>query len=379
MRSVNLLVKFELTLAIVIAIATLSGKSNLVSLCFYASFFVMMILVLKMSRYRSQCKTVAMITIFFAFVSVMISAVLYGGSPVLGNMIYFLVFSALLMYMYILQIIDIHYALFKWIMKWGIVFSSCFPIAYYVLGIRTYQAEYLSMNFSNSNLLGMWILQATIFAFINLLWQRGMIKKGICLVLFISNIKLLILSGTRNALLALVLGGVVILLNLYQKRRYSKTLLFGVAVLPILFLIIYLGCFSSLSQNKFLLQFMTESKGIDSRYTIWIATLFNLKGYFLTGSYFLLAGNTHNSHLVVLASYGIIVLILTIFFLYSVMNEANSQCETPFQKVCLAAFFVTIFMGIGEGALFSGAVGLYIPACVYLLLCRYNPEYEECK
>lgn len=376
MRSVDALVKFELTLAIAIAIATLSGKSNLVSLCFYTSFFVMMVLVLKMSKYRSQCKTVAMITISFAFVSVITSAFSYGEFPTLSNMLFFLVFSALLMYMYVLQIMDIHYAIFNWIMKWGIVFSSCFPIAYYIFGIRTYQADYLSMNYSNSNLLGMWVLQAAIFAFLNLLWQRGLVKKGICTVLFLANIKLLILSGTRNALLALALGGVVILLHLYQKRKYSKALLFGVAVLPIIFLAIYLSAFSILSQNKFLLQFAMEGKGIDSRYAMWTATLFNLQGHFLTGSYFSLAGNTHNSHLVVLASYGIIVLVLTIMFLYNVMCEANSQCETPFQKVCLTAFFVTIFMGIGEGALFSGALGLYIPACVYLLLCRYNPEYE---
>lgn len=375
MRNVKLLVKFELIIATAIAIATLAGKSNLVSLCFYTSFLVMMVLVLKLSRYRSQCKTVAVVTIIFAFGSVVISAFSCGELPPLSNMIFFLVFSALLMYLYLLQIIDIDYALFNWIMKWGIVFSSCFPIAYYIFNIRTNQAGYLSMNYSNSNLLGMWILQATLFAFLNLFWQKGLIKKGICIILCITNIKLLLLSGTRNALLALVVGGVIILLHLYRKCKYSKGLLFGVAVLPILFLIMYLSAFSVLSENKFFLQFAMEGKGIDSRYEMWTATLYNLKGKLLTGSYCSLAGNVHNSHLVILASYGVIVLILTIIFLYKVMRNVNNQCDSFFQKMCLAAFFVTIFMGIGEGALFSGAVGLYIPSCIYLLLCRYNPEH----
>lgn len=376
MRQAEKLIKFELILAITIAVSTLAGMTNLVSLCFYTSFLIMMLLTLLMGKYRSQCKTLAIVTICFAGISVIISALSYEVFPILSNLLFFLVFSTLLMYMYILQIMNIHSSLFKWIMNWGIVFSACFPIAYYVFDIRTYNAGYLSMNFSNSNLLGMWVLQAVVFAFLNLLWQKGFVKKAMSVVLFIVNMNLLVLSGTRNALLALMLGGGIILLHLYRKRKYSKALLFGVAVLPILFLIIYLNVFSILDQNEFLLQFMTGGKGIDSRYSIWIATLFNLKGHFLTGSYFSLAGNVHNSHLVVLASYGIIVLVLTIMFLYKVMCVSNNQCETTFQKICLVAFFITVFMGIGEGSLFSGAVGLYIPACVYLLLCRYNPQYE---
>lgn len=371
----KVLIKAELVLALFIAISILAGKSNIVSLCFYASFVVMMILILMTSRYRSQCKTLALFIIILAFASVIFSAFLHGKFPTIDNMLFFLVFAALLIYIYILMVIDINYSLFKWIMNWGFIFAACFPIAYYIFNIRTYQVGFLSMNFSNSNLLGMWVLQAAIFSFLNFFWQKGIAKKGIIIVLFIVNIRLLVLSGTRNALLALILGGILVLLHLQRKRKYSKKVLFVVAILPILFLLTYLTIFPILNQNGSIIQFSVEGKGLDSRYAIWINTLFNLKGYYLTGDYFSLAGNVHNSHLVVLASYGIIVLLLTILFLYIVMCESNRKCETFLQKICLTAFFVTIFMGIGEGALFSGAVGLYIPSCVYLLLCRYNPGH----
>ena len=374
MTRIESFIKFELILAIAIVFFTLIGVASLVSLCFYASFLIMILLAVIMSNYRSQCKTFAIVTICFAFISVIISALFYKGFLTLNNLVFFLVFATLLIYMYILQIVEINRSLFVWIMNWGMVFSACFPIAYYVLGIRTQKGDFISMNFSNSNLLGMWILQAVAFAFINSFWQKGFLKKGISIVLIILNIRLLLLSGTRNALLALVLGGLIVLLYSYKNKKYSKALLVGVSVFPILFMVFYLYTFPFLSKNKFILNFITEGKGIDSRYDVWVATLYNLKGRFFTGSYFSLAGNVHNSHLVVLASYGIIVLILTVIFLYKTMSVANNQCETPFQKLCLVAFFITVFMGIGEGSLFSGAVGLYIPACIYLLLCRYNPE-----
>lgn len=371
----EVLLKFELALALAIALATLAGKSNLVSFCFYASFFFMLILVFKMINYYSPNKMLVITIVILSFIMIIINSLLNKVYFTHNNMLYFIVFSALLMYIYVLHIMDIHYSLFQWIMRWGMVFSSCFPLAYYVFNIRTSQAGYLSMNFSNSNLFGMWILQAIIFSLLNLFWQRGMVKKGVCLLLVLINSKLLILSGTRNALLALIFGAIIILTHLHKKCKYSKLLLFVIAVFPIVFFAVYLAFFPIISQNNLLLQFMSESKEIDSRYSMWISTLYNLKGHFLTGSYFSLAGNTHNSHLVILASYGIFVLILTIIFLYKIMCVANSQCKTTFQMVCLATFFITIFMGIGEGALFSGAVGLYIPACIYLLLCRYNPEY----
>jgi hypothetical protein len=76
--------------------------------------------------------------------------------------------------------------------------------------------------------------------------------------------------------------------------------------------------------------------------------------------------------MVVLCSFGIVVLFLVMRFLYVVMVRVNRQCETRKQLICLAAFFGTVFMGLGEGGLFSGGVGINVISCMPLLLARFN-------
>lgn len=375
-RVTNKLIRLEFLLSIAIAVFTLWNKSNLVSLCFYCSFVVLLMATISVVNYRSQIKTMAIAIIVVSVFMIFVNSFSTGGSVNASNAVSFIVFASLLIFIYVLFAANVNYYEVNWIMNWGIVFSACFPIAYYVFNIKTYYAGFLSMNFSNSNLLGMWLLQAAVLSAINVYWQKGLIKKIICVGLTILNINLILLSGTRNALLALMLGAFIALLYIHSRKKYNNVILITVAALPIIFLIVYLTFYSAISNNAFLLKFMTGSKRIDARLAMWSATLYNLKGHYLTGSYFTLAGNVHNSHLVVLTSYGIVVLFMTIAYLYQVCSYANAQIETIFQRTCLTGFFITIFMGIGEGALFSGALGLYIPACIYIFLCRYNPDQE---
>lgn len=376
--TIKKLIKFECILSLAIVVFTLLKQINIVSFCFFMSFLVIALATLMVINKKSSCKFLLVVISVLTVTFVSCNMIITGIKPTTENIVFVLVFIALLVYMYLMLQTEVDFSFVNWIMNFGLIFSACFSVSYYLGGIKTYSSGYLSMNFSNSNLLGMWILQAIIFSIIGFFWYRSILKKLICIILTVANLNLLILSGTRNAILSLILGAAIIVLHILTKHKYSKILLAIIALVPILFLTIYMGTVSIWSNSDFSFPFFFEiDKGIDSRYLMWRDTLYSIKGHILIGAYFNMAGNVHNSHLVVLASYGIVVLGLTILYLYKIMEKANENCETLFQKVCISGFFITLFMGIGEGALFSGALGLYIPACIYIALARYRGKCRK--
>ena len=98
-----------------------------------------------------------------------------------------------------------------------------------------------------------------------------------------------------------------------------------------------------------------------------------------TGDYANLDGNAHNSHMVLLCSFGIVILILTIIFTYNITIEISKKAKNKFQTLCLAAFYASIFMGFGEGALYSGGLGLYILCGIFLVLANSDLDYNDSK
>ena len=77
----------------------------------------------------------------------------------------------------------------------------------------------------------------------------------------------------------------------------------------------------------------------------------------------------HNTHLDILVSYGTVILILTCYLLHSVIRSADGENmkEETMVRLC---FCGTIIMGMGEAALFSGGLGIYLFAGMFLLLCN---------
>lgn len=376
--NVKKIIKLELILSLAIAFFTLCNQSRLVSICFYASFLIIILATLIVIRKKSSYKILFITTSLTAVASVLWSMIDTEKTLSMDNIVYILVFISLLFYLYLVLEVEVDYQFVKWIIVFGLIFSICFPALYYFGGLKEYKAGYLSMNFSNSNLLGMWLVQAIVFAIIGFFWYKSIVKKVICLILVTANIQLLVLSGSRNALLSLMLAGIIVVLHLLLRSKYSKVLFLIVSIAPIIFLFVYMGTYAIWNSSDIMANFFENiDKGIDTRYLIWQESFYHMKGYFLTGCYFKLAGNLHNSHLVVWASYGIITLVLTVIYLYKIMIKTNENCETMFQKICMAGFFTTLFMGMGEGALFSGAVGLYIPACIYIVLARYEGRYSR--
>lgn len=377
--SVKHVIKAEFVLCIGIALCIMAGLEQWVSRLFYASFIALLpgvVFVLRGHRKNAGLLVTTVITTVVAVAS----GLLFGhGNFSFGALVYLFVFLALLLYIHILQEAEPERELCEFVMLAGILLAVIFPVAYFFFGVRT-EEQYLQMNFNNSNLLGMWLTQTVLFALVGICYYSSWSAKIFCIGLAAANIYLLDLTGTRNAYLALILGAVLFVFSLCRKRGLSNWILALVVASPLIFLGLYMNFLEEWGNTEFLQWFTMESKDMDSRYAMWEATLYNMRSGWLTGKYFLLCGNVHNSHLTLLSSYGAVALCLTMWYLYSTLRRVNNACVSPFQNLCVIAFCVTIFMGNAEGALFSGALGLYIPACSFLLLAKYvRPEGQTQK
>ena len=187
-------------------------------------------------------------------------------------------------------------------------------------------------------------------------------------------------TGARNTILALVLFAVLcVLVALKREKSFSKPFMLIINIIPIAFVPIYLSCIDFVQKSGWVDFLVEEGKKLTSRFGVWEDRFEKIKGLWLMGNYAESSGNAHNSHLVLLSSYGIAVLILMIYFLYKLCAQVNDEAEDKKNLFALAAFFAVIFMGLGEGALFSGGQGIFIMACGFLLLarCDYRGSEDE--
>ena len=75
----------------------------------------------------------------------------------------------------------------------------------------------------------------------------------------------------------------------------------------------------------------------------------------------------HNTHLDILVSYGPIVLCIVCFALYSLIYMSGKR-QSRQQFLFTIGFTCEIILGVGEAAIFSGGLGVYLYAGTFLLL-----------
>ena len=263
----------------------------------------------------------------------------------------------------------------EFILKAYLIVSLLYPFAYFFFSYETTDAGLL-MNFTNQNLLALWLALSVLYCTLCVIGLRkvwrvlGAMSAGF-------NIYLIFLTRCRNVLFALLLFLILLIIVMLKKKgTFSNTFLWILNLLPLLFIPIYLHMVDPMIEAGYLDFIIDEGKPLGSRAIIWNLGFKYLKGYWLTGRYSVtnMHGNMHNSMMVLLCSYGILVTIAVIIYMYIILKSANDKATSKFQSYSLICFFAVLFMGIGEGFLFSGGVGIYIPACGYLMLA--NSEFS---
>jgi membrane protein insertase Oxa1/YidC/SpoIIIJ len=116
-----------------------------------------------------------------------------------------------------------------------------------------------------------------------------------------------------------------------------------------------------------------EGKNLDSRVEVWGPALTNLARSPIIGAYSQITDGTglaqmHNTHLDIACSYGIPVLVAVCMLLFRWLNQRNQTYKSKSGIAYMLGFACAIIMGMGEAALFSGSLGLYILVGGFLLL-----------
>ncbi len=356
----------------------MSDNDNVVSALFVLSFFCVLLIFIPFVRRNVDSLFVIVLTIIIlSFVSVFYSGISNGIGMSFSGLNNYLSFCSTILYMYVMGTMKIHKRIAKILIAIGVMVALLYPIGCVYFGF-TMNTTLFTMNFSNPNLTGLFILQSIFYCVLGSIVFKKKITRTACLLLVIVNISLMLRTEARNCIISLALF-LLILIWFRTKRsgRINNHFLAFLSLFPLIFVFVYLKFISRFKGMSTLNYLVSEGKKLESREWIWNNIFSKLQGHYLFGDYYVCGGNAHNSHLAILAGFGIIVLVLSVIFIYKIMVKVNYSCKSFKQAGCLAAFCGTIFMGMGEGALFCGSIGLYIPACTFLLLAHVNWDTNE--
>lgn len=355
-----------------------NSAKSFISAVFYGTFFILIWSFFEHPfLIRREVSHMVTLISYISLVNVLISSVIGNGSFDFNYFVNYFAFVFLLLYIMLMCSYKPTYNIGIAILWVEIGISAIYALSYYVLHNVTYEfLGYFTMNFSNSNLLAVFLYQSVLFCLVSFFVMQKYWLKTLCAIIGVADFNLMMMADSRNCIISFAIVVVATIYFMIKKKyRISPWILKFVAVFPLVFVWIYLSYVTVINiEGDTLLNH--EGKSVMSRVHIWNYVLDNLDGVnFIFGNYPIIQGNAHNSHLSVLAGFGVIVAILFVVFLYKVMKHCSENLHSYKQAVCLVGFMGTIFIGMGEGALVCGSLGLYIPACTFL--CLASVDWSE--
>ena len=193
---------------------------------------------------------------------------------------------------------------------------------------------------------------------------------------------LIVQTLSRTVCIAIVFF-VIIYVIFKRKGRYflpkGNVFCIVVSLFPFIFAIVYSIFIQNPAIHKIFSFLVSEGKEMDSRQYVWEyafrlvkeSPLFGSYGYLLTHPDF---SQMHNSHLNVLVSYGVIVFVLVVIYLFLVMKKITAESKNNRTELCVWAFIVCLILGAGEAILFSGGLSFYLFVGQFLLLANVPGE-----
>ena len=235
-------------------------------------------------------------------------------------------------------------------------------------------SQYLTFRFTNPNLTALFLSCMIMFLIAASFQERNIAWKCLLLIMAAVEAVFLYLTWSRNSMLATAAFVCISLLLFLRKKqiKLKKWILWMAAVAPLLFAVIYMKFVYNATIAKMLSYIVREGKGLDSRVSIWNQAITAFEDSPIFGAYYQISNGTgtsqlHNTHIDILASYGIIVFVMVCIFLYGVMRRKQERKQSYTQTIALVGFICALLLGIGEAALFSGGLSVYLYFGIFLL------------
>lgn len=382
----SILIKMLYLSAAGIVVMTVLGVASVSSLLFGLTFILVVLLwCVGAVRKVTWTDAVLILTIGLALGHVIINASLEDAKISFAYFKKYIMFICTLVYFQAAYKLRVNRETEKFLLTLNSVLAV-FLIAYFYLNqdavylLNGRVSGYLTFGFTNPNLTALFLMCIYTGEMVCLFRSKSSFGRIWHLLLPVAVCYLVWETESRNCLLTMAVETVLCVLLYLRKNGFRIPGWFSllVTVWPLGFVIAYLGLVQNQQVQEWFSFMISEGKGLDTRVSIWMPALQYYAQSPIVGAYSQISRGTgmsqmHNTHLDILVSYGTVILVLVCYLLYKVIHSTNStnNREDTMARLCFSG---TIIMGMGEAALFSGGLGIYIFAGMFLLLCNNQDD-----
>ena len=379
------LIVFIYILSSLMLLGQFMGISLLTSFAFSVHFIVVFLLWLLHIRKVRVLDILSIFIIILSLVGVVVTYTTLSAS-------YFnnwLMFAAVFLYFSVCIKIKLKKATVKTLFIINFAVSTCCLLLYFlryndIFYTTNMGVKYLIFNFYNPNSLALFLVIITIIGM--QFFSLYKVKFGLLMEICFVGIFVFLIVQTLSRTSLLVILFFIIISIIFARRKYyylPKNSIFKtiVTLFPILFAGIYMLVIDIINKNGILSFLVSEGKGLDSRQYVWSYAFDLFKESPFIGSYGFLATSSefsqmHNSHINVLVSYGFIVFVLTLIFLYIVLKDSIIKSSGNKTALSVWGFIVCLMLGAGEAILFSGGLSFYLLVGQLLLISNASVKDE---
>lgn len=370
----NFIIRLLYMVAAGIVVATVLGLEKIASLLFTGTFFLVLMLWFEISQKRiTKLNVIAILIVVMAITNVLLNALFTGTVISFSYMKKVIMFSTTILFFVSAAEVNVHNSNKLFINRMITWVSLFLIIMYYLQNIKMHVlygkvSDYLTFGFTNPNLTAMFITSMLFFKIINMLLEKRKTVLVFDFVVIAFLFKFIVETRSRNCVLVFAIFIIQIIvyyrlpkIKIFAKKIYAKIM----AVWPLLFAIIYMFVVRVPIISRIFSFMISEGKGITSRYRLWALAFENVYYSPVIGAYSQISLGTgesqmHNTHIDIMASYGVIVLVLVCIFIYYLLMKRISAYENKDNVLYNIAFASILLIGMGEAALFSGGIGIYL-------------------
>lgn len=366
------------------------GLDSLTSYLFLLTFPLTVVLWLRSVRQKlTMLDLVVLATVGLAVLSVMVNAAYTTTMPGFSYIKKLIMFTMTLMFLQTCYRVRVDESVITMIFRMADILTVYFILLFFTQPTTVYMlngriSSYLTFRFSNPNLTALFLSCLYMMELYRLFtpekwgWKLLHVLMAVFLAVFI------VLTQSRNVMLILVaFTAVCVLMILRRKKRLrmGKALAALIAVFPGLFALAYIGLVNTPWVRETFSFLVDEGKGLDSRLEIWENGLKYMSSFPFLGAYSEISHGTgnfqmHNTHMDIACSYGLPVLVLVCYLLWRYLNQENRIYHSKESFTYLLGFAAAVLMGIGEAALFSGGLGVYVFICSFLLMANHRNKED---
>ena len=385
------LIRILYLLAAGIVCTTVLGLESISSICFYLTFVLVVLLWLSGTiRKVTLTDAVLLLTIGLSLGNIMINALLEDSSISFNYFKKYIMFVITLVCFQAASKLHIDDATEKYLLRLNSMIAVLFVIMYTMNSpilymIRGRVSSYLTFGFTNPNLTALFLMCIYTGELMQIFQGKSFLSRLFHLGLAAAVCWFVWETASRNCLMTIMAETILCVILYLTKNgfRLPKWFSLLVAVWPILFVAAYMYVMKNPHIQELFSFMVSEGKGLDARMSVWRPALRDYWESPLWGAYSQISRGTgmsqlHNTHLDILVSYGTPILVLVCGLLYGMIRSRDTRNlkEDTMVRIC---FCGTLIMGMGEAALFSGGLGIYLFAGMFLLLCNRerNQPLEE--